>query len=323
MRRFLSLLSISVGFTLVVLFAALVVSWAAPSKHSHALAPIPLALLDVDTNSWAPSHILWQPKLDHALDTGIPKPLVSGEVALAYDLSSETLLYAKNMRVRLPIASLTKIMTAVIVLEQGELHEKLPISKSAASVGENSMGLSEGEQLPRRDLLYGLILPSGNDAGHSLAEGSSAGSAHFVYLMNKKAEDLGLSDTRFSNPTGLEGDGVQYSTARDLLLLTRYALANPTFAKIVSTVEYDIPKSDTHKAYHLFNDTNLLTSYPGVKGVKVGFTNEAGYCLVTYLEYGGHSLIAILLNSGNRRQEMKDLLDYSLRTLGVSPPPHS
>src|SRR5690606_37799615 len=146
------------------------------------------------------------------------------------------------------------------------------------------------------------ILPSGNDAAEALADSSSVGRENFVYLMNKKAESLGLTDTYFTNPSGLEGDGNQYSTAYDLLVITRYALQNPEFAKIVSTYEHEIAETSTNKYYHLFNDTNLLTTYPGVKGVKTGFTYEAGMCLVTYLEYGGHKIIAVLLNSQNRRE---------------------
>ena len=184
------------------------------------------------------------------------------------------------------------------------------------------MGLTEGEILKLEDLLYGLVLLSGNDAAETIAEGSPFGRDNFVYLMNKRAEELGLTDTRFTNPSGLEGDGDQYSTAYDLLVISRYALQNPDFSEIVSTVTHDIPASSEHNAYYLFNETNLLTSYPGVKGVKTGYTNEAGLCLVTYLEYKGHKIIAVLLNAQNRRQEMKDLLDYSLKTLGVEPPPH-
>ncbi len=140
--------------------------------------------------------------------------------------------------------------------------------------------------------------------------------------MNKKAEDLGLTDTHFTNPTGLEGDGKQYSTVNDLLVITRYALQNPAFAEVAAIYEHNMEQTDKHKAYTLYNETNLITSYPGVKGVKTGYTDEAGMCLVTYLEYDGHKIIAVLLNASNRRQEMKDLLDYSLRAVGIKPPPH-
>ena len=125
------------------------------------------------------------------------------------------------------------------------------------------------------------------------------------------------------NPSGLQGDGEQYTTAYDLLVITRYALDHfPVVSKIAATYEYVISSTHTHKEYDLYNETNLLTSYPGVKGLKTGYTPEAGLCLVTYLEYKGHKIVGIILNSENRRQEMKDLLDYSLNYFGVKPPIH-
>ncbi|MEO6693361.1 MAG: D-alanyl-D-alanine carboxypeptidase, partial [Saprospiraceae bacterium] len=136
------------------------------------------------------------------------------------------------------------------------------------------------------------------------------------------AEDLGLSHTRFTNPTGLQGDGEQYSTAKELLVLTRYALKKKIFAKIAATYEHEIPANSTHGKYTLYNETNLLTSYPGVEGVKTGYTDEAGMCLITLLNYQGHKIIAVLLNSQNRRAEMMQLLDYSLKNLGIEVPKH-
>lgn len=264
----------------------------------------------------------WEPS-NEIITSDEKKPIITATAAISYDLTMDKFLYQKNLRKRLPVASLTKIMTAIAALKNGNVDDELAVGREAASIGENSMGLSEGETYTLEELLYGLILHSGNDAAETIARESKFGRENFIYLMNKEAEDLGLSDTRFTSPSGLEGDGKQYSTVYDLLVMTRYALENPIFAKVVSTVEYEIPYSSKHKYVYLFNETNLLTSYPGVKGVKTGYTPEAGLSLVTYLEYNGHRIIAILLNAENRRQEMKDLLDYSLQTLGVKPPPHS
>jgi D-alanyl-D-alanine carboxypeptidase (penicillin-binding protein 5/6) len=249
-------------------------------------------------------------------------PKITARSALSYDLATNQFVYQKNIYEKLPIASLTKIMTALVAIENEDLGKRIIIDKKSAEIGEDSMGLSAGEILTLEDLLYGLMLHSGNDAAEAIARSSTFGRENFIYLMNKKAQDLGAINTNFTNPSGLEGDGDQHSTAYDLLIITRNALENKIFAKIVSTVEYKIPKIEEHKEYDLFNETNLLTSYPGVRGVKTGFTNEAGYCLVTYLEYGGHRIIAVLLDSKNRREEMKDLLDYSLRSFGVAPPKH-
>ncbi|OGH17075.1 MAG: hypothetical protein A3C30_02415 [Candidatus Levybacteria bacterium RIFCSPHIGHO2_02_FULL_40_18] len=268
------------------------------------------------------NNTFWRPK-DEFVVSNEKKPVITAQAAISYDLTTNKFLYQKNLKQKLPMASLTKIMTAIVALENDDITKEYTVSQKAAQVGENSMGLSEGEVYTLKDLLYGLILHSGNDAAETITQGSRFGRENFIYLMNKKVEDLGLSDTHFTNPSGLEGDGYQYSTTYDLLVMTKYALENPTFAKVVSTVEYEIPYTDKHKYIYLFNETNLLTSYPGVKGIKTGYTDEAGLCLITYLEYGGHKIIAVLLNSQSRRGEMKDLLDYSLRTFGVKPPPHN
>lgn len=240
--------------------------------------------------------------------------------AISYDLTTEKILYEKNSEIKLPMASLTKVMTAIVAVENIDPSTPITISKHAATVGENAMGLSEDEELYLEDLLYGLFLMSGNDAAEALAEASSFKRNGFVYQMNKKAETLGLSHTRFTNPSGLEGDGNQYSTAKDLLVMTRYALQNELIAKTSSTYNHFIPYSQKHKAFDLYNETNLLTTYPGVKGFKTGYTTEAGLCLITYLEYKGHKIIAVILNSPSRREEMIQILDHSLKKLGITPP---
>lgn len=268
------------------------------------------------------THDYWKPSKAHVKKTDVEKPDFTARAILSYDLTSDQILYEKRSKDKLPMASLTKIMTAVVIIENEDLDELVTVSKRAAEIGENSMMLKEGEKFNRKELLFGLILPSGNDAAEVLAETSSVGRENFVYLMNKKAENLGLTDTYFTNPSGLEGDGNQYSTAHDLLVITRYAMNIPVFADIVSTVEKELPTNNNHGYYKLINDTNLLTTYPGVKGVKTGFTYEAGMCLISYLEHDGKKIIAVILNSENRRQEMKDLLDYSLTVLGSTPPEH-
>lgn len=263
----------------------------------------------------------WEPR-DKIINSSLKKPEIVAAASVVYDLTEDKYTFRQDHKKRVPIASLTKIMTAIVALDNMDLSQEIRIDKKAAEIGEDTMGLSIDEQLSLKELLYGLMLNSGNDAAEAIAAASPFGRANFVYLMNKKAEDLGLTDTHFTNPTGLEGDGKQYSTVYDLLLITRYALQNPTFAEVVATYQHDIEATNKHKAYMLYNETNLITSYPGVKGVKTGYTDEAGMCLVTYLEYDGRKIIAVLLNASNRRQEMKDLLDYSLKSVGVKPPPH-
>ena len=263
----------------------------------------------------------WEPR-DEIVNSSLKKPEIVAAAAAAYDLTEDSYTFRQDYKKRVPIASLTKIMTAIVALESMNLEQEVRIDKKAVEIGEDTMGLSVDEELSFNELLYGMMLNSGNDAAEAIVAASPFGRANFVYLMNKKAEDLGLTDTHFTNPTGLEGDGKQYSTVNDLLAITRYALQNSTFAEVTATYQHDIEVTDKHKAYTLYNETNLITSYPGVRGVKTGYTDEAGMCLVTYLEYDGHKIIAVLLNASNRRQEMKDLLDYSLRTVGVKPPSH-
>lgn len=249
-------------------------------------------------------------------------PVISATSALAYDLTTNKIIYTKSPNMQLPMASLTKIMTAIVALEH-PLSANRYIVQDKALVGEDSMGLTTGEVLTLSDLLYGLMLHSANDAAEVLAYNYPQGRSAFVSAMNEKAIALGLKNTHFTNPSGLEGDGKQYTTASDLLVISQYAMANfPIFATIAATFDYTIAQTNLHKAFYLENETNLISSYPGVKGIKTGYTPEAGLCLVTYLDYGGHQIIAVILNSENRRGEMKDILDFSLKNLGIVPPRH-
>lgn len=290
-------------------------------KSVVAVSPVP-DFLSLSSNRQVSTLSLWLPEI-FASSALSNEPDISAVSALTYDLTTQKTLFEKKPNKKLAMASLTKIMTAIIALENPKPDDKYSVPGEAL-VGEDSMGLAQGEVLSLSDLMYGLILHSANDAAETLAYNYPTGRTGFINAMNDKVKSLGLTDTHFTNPSGLEGDGNQYTTAHDLLIITDYALSNfPLFDKVAATFDYTIPYSLTHKAYYLENETNLLTSYPGVKGVKTGYTPEAGLCLVTYLEYKGHKIIGILLGSDNRRSEMKDLLDYSLTEEKVIPPPHS
>lgn len=291
--------------------------------NTNITSPLPNFLTFIKNNQVL-SLDLWFPYLTfdkRKSDNTIP-PEISARSALVYDLTTSKILYEKNSKERLPMASITKIMTAIIGLENEKKDNEYLVTKENL-VGENSMGLSEGEVLTLEELLYGLMLNSGNDAAETLASNYPQGRDKFIEAMNNKVRALGLSDTNFTNPTGLEGDGRQYTTAYDLLVITKYAMRFPLFRRIVAAFNHYIPKTETHKEYFLENETNLLTSYPGVFGVKTGYTPEAGLCLVTYLRYERHELIGIILGSDNRREEMKELLDYGLKIQNITPPPHS
>jgi len=309
-------------FSFLLLFFFLILGWVILpyflSTTNSPLAPLPKFLSRI-TNNQVKTLELWFPKTQ-VFGVSPAQPQLTGNSAVSYDLSNNKLLLAKNSDKPLPFASLTKIMTSIVALEYFGPGQELTIPHNAI-VGEDSMGLEPGEKLTAEELLYGMILHSGNDSAETFAADYPGGRNVFVKAMNQKAEALGLTNTHFTNPTGLQGDGEQYTTAYDLLVMTKYALENfPLFATVAATVSIDIPQTTTHKEYYLENETNLLTSYPGVAGVKTGYTPEAGLCLVTYLKYKDHKIIAVLLGSQNRRDEMKEILDYSLKIQGITPP---
>lgn len=310
--------------SLLAAFVALLVWLAMPTlSYSQSdepiVSPLPenLSLLE---NKQVRILDFFQPFIERFTEKQESQYAPTSEAVLLYDLDTNKTLFERNVDKKLPMASLTKIMTAIIALENPYPGDRYTVD-ATHMVGEDSMGLTPGEVVSLEELLYGLMLPSGNDASEVLASHFPGGREAFLQAMNQKAIALGLKDTQFSNPSGLQGDGVQYTTAHDLLVITKYALDRfPLFVEIVSTYDYEIPASRTHKYFYLQNATNLISTYPGVKGVKTGFTPEAGLCLVTYLDYDGHRIVGVLLGSENRRMEMKELLDYSLEKLGTTPP---
>ncbi len=229
---------------------------------------------------------------------------VSAKSAILYEPKTETILFSKDIHKTREIASTTKIMTAVVVLENSELDEIVTVPESCTGIEGTSLYLKEGEKLSVSDLLYGMLLKSGNDAATTLAYYVGQGSVEdFVDMMNEKAEDLGLSGTHFKNPSGLPDDG-HYSTAYDMARLTAYAMENPGFCEIVST------KQKTVAERQLSNHNKLLWLYNGANGVKTGFTKVAGRCLVSSAERDGLDLIAVTLSAPNDWNDHKTLFDY-------------
>lgn len=271
-----------------------------------------------------------KPEKTFEKNTWFPKDNVKGEKtqnmltlnsnsAILVDYDTGEVIFDKESSHRQAVASTQKIVTALVALENAKLSDTFGVSEKAAKIGEDSMGLTEGEKLPLSDLLYGLMLPSGNDAAVAIAEGVSGDEDKFVDLMNKKVRDLGLTNSKFINASGLDEDGrVQYSSAYDLAVIAHYTWEQyPEFREIVSTYHKELPESATHKYFDLYNETNLLTTYPGVKGIKPGFTWESGLCLVTYAQNNGKKLIGVILGSEDRRGEMKELLDYGFGLYGI------
>jgi len=261
---------------------------------------------------------IWLPEEEQVFESAIDKPIVDSQSALSFDLSTNQFLYQKDIKTKRPIASLVKIMTAIIALERADLGDVFTVDLFSEEVGEDSMGLSEGERYTLEELLYGMFLPSGNDAAEAIACNISKNREEFIDLMNNKALEIGLFDTHFVNPTGLEEEELDYSTAYDVLIMTRYAIAtHPVLKEITATKYYEIYYSEDHKYIFLENDTNLLGQYPGVYGFKTGYTPAAGLCLVSLAKTGGHDVAVIILDSRDRREDATLILDYTFNSQNI------
>lgn len=245
-------------------------------------------------------------------------PQLSSKNYILVDASTGIVLAAKGEHERRPVASLTKIMTALIVLgESTPMDAVITASKKASSAGESEIYLEPGDKLQVRSLLYALMLKSANDAAVALSEGTAGRTEIFVALMNKKAREIGALNTSFKNPHGLDQPG-HYSTAYDVALISRYALSYPFFRKLVSTREATITWQNSSRTFKLYNHNKLLFRNANVKGIKTGFTLKAGHCLASYAEKDGKRLLAVVLNAQSPYACYDDslkLLDYGFKTL--------
>lgn len=229
--------------------------------------------------------------------------------AVVLDIATGEVLYEKNPNERMSIASTTKIMTALVVLENASLKKVHTVTADEAQIEGSALGIGAGNVISVENLLYGLLLVSGNDAAYALAGATSGSVDSFVALMNKKAEELRLENTHFSNPAGLSDDN-HYSSAYDMALLTSYALQNKTFSKICALSDYEIALISPNKKIYLHNHNRLLSDYKGCIGVKTGYTERAGRCLVSAAKRNGQTLIAVTLNDSDDWKDHKKLLDY-------------
>lgn len=221
---------------------------------------------------------------------------LSAQSAISMERSNRRVLYEHNAHQKMGMASTTKIMTALIALEQGDLEEMVTVSEQAAGTEGSSMFLRAGEQIKLLDLLYGLLLQSGNDAAIAVAEHIGGDVASFCEQMNQKAEEIGAQNTHFSNPNGLAAED-HYTTAYDLALLTCYALEHPVFAEIVRTKQKRVPWEDRGYDRILTNHNKLLSLYPGSDGVKTGFTKATGRTLVSSATKNGFQVVAVTLRA--------------------------
>ena len=236
--------------------------------------------------------------------------------AVVYDRSSGKVLWGKDENQKVPMASTTKIMTAIVMMENigiDRLNEEVTVSKEAATTIGSRLGLGTGDKITYNDLLYGLMLCSGNDAAVQIAISTAGSVSQFADLMNQKAESLGLTSTHFVTPHGLDRDA-HYTTALELAKITDYALKNPKIAQVVSTREYTVTINGNKK---IISNTNELLGYLRcVNGVKTGYTSKAGRCLVTSTSRDGFDIITVVLGADTRKIRTQDsikLIEYTYK----------
>lgn len=234
----------------------------------------------------------------------------SGKAMVVMETTNNTVLYSKNKDEKLPMASTTKIVTALTVIENcKDLDKLISIPKKATLVEGSSIYLREGEKLTIRQLLYGLMLQSGNDAALTLAlEIGEGDTEKFAQMMNETAKKCGAENSSFVTPHGLD-DKNHYTTALDLAKITSYALKNSTFKEIVSTKMYKIPATENNTARTLINKNKLLSSLEGCIGVKTGYTKKSGRCLVSACERNGMQVVCVVLNCRPMFEESAELIN--------------
>ena len=239
-------------------------------------------------------------------------PANHAKAAALIDVTSGRILYAQRGDEPMKIASLTKIMTAIVAIESGRLGDQVTVSVRAAGKEGSSLYLKAGEKITLRNLLYGLMLRSGNDAAVAIAEHVGGSVGGFAYLMNKKAETLGLANSHFTNPHGLDEPG-HYMSAIDLAKLSAYSLRNPEFNRIVKTRVKKAPNPHESWDYKWVNKNKMLAMYEGADGVKTGYTKQALRTLVSSATRNGQQLAAVTLNDGNDWNDHQALLDYGFQ----------
>ena len=238
---------------------------------------------------------------------------LSAKSAALYEPTTESFLYLKNADTRLPMASTTKIMTALVAIENCELDKKIEIADDAIGIEGSSLYLRHGEIITMNDLLYGLMLRSANDAAAAIAYAICGSIEGFAQMMNDKAAQLGLKDTHFTNPHGLDDDE-HYTTARELAIISAAAMKNSIFREIVSTKK-SVINNDDGEARLVLNHNKLLTLYDGAIGIKTGFTKRCGRCLVGAAEKDGLTFITVTINAPDDWNDHISLFDYGYSLL--------
>jgi serine-type D-Ala-D-Ala carboxypeptidase (penicillin-binding protein 5/6) len=294
------------------------------------------ALTNPDLPATEPHIIPWNENI--LLETtAIPQkkaeniaPVIDAEAALIVDMKNGMILYEKNIHKELPIASLTKLMTAIIVIEENNPKEVVTISKQASKTEGSRIWLATGEKITVENLLLASLIHSANDAAMALAEYNSENVENFVNKMNKRTKELGIYSTHFINPTGLDNNNYlesdkintpktninsNVSTAYDMAILGRFAYGKSMIRSAASKKEYEVASTNEGLKHKLKNTNDLLNSYLNVLGLKTGTTDNAGECLIAIVQNEhGNDILTVVLNSPARYKETKLLVDWAFRT---------
>jgi D-alanyl-D-alanine carboxypeptidase (penicillin-binding protein 5/6) len=311
------LIGIGIGVIIFVVATSILISrWV--SESFVTVAPTPTA---TPTATPTPTPTPSPTPTDVPIATLTPIPFVSGKAEYIIDAQTGKAFYSYNIHARLPMASVTKVMTAIVALEKGDLYNVITVTQddlNEAPPQSSSADLKAGDKIWLKDLLYGLLLPSGCDAAVVIAHATSGSLAQFVADMNAKAAELGLHDTHFTNPHGAISDANHYSSVADLVALGKYAMQNETFANIVNQQKYTLEATINHHTYPWSNTNELLGTYPNTDGIKTGSTTQAKYCLLFSATRNGHRIIGAELGAVSPYilyHDAKNLLDLAFSKL--------
>lgn len=266
---------------------------------------------EIDTDK-----LIWEDDVLQTSNTS-EEPKLNSRAAVIYDRKSKKIIWGKKENEKRPMASTTKIMTAIVVLENANLSDTVTVSKKSAGTGGSRLGLKVGDKITVNNLLYGLLMVSGNDAAVALAEYVGGSVEGFADKMNQKAKELGLKNTHFVTPHGLDMAD-HYTTALELAEMADYAMNNEKFAEIVATKIATISINERTKS--LINTNELLGNLEGVNGVKTGFTNGANRCLVTSVSRNGMNVIAVVLGADTKKDRTRDsveIIEYAYKNYTI------
>lgn len=325
-----TLVMITLGIALALIFVPILVNITANSMHSSSSGIISGTSQGSSSGNGSSQGVGQQQTDPHELvispaETDHPAPPVFATSAYLLDADTGTTLYAYNPFMHLPMMSTTKLMTATLAIERGNLDQKVTINGIIArdlgtlSADSSLMGIKKGETYTLRELMYGLMLVSGNDAAIAIADTIGGSLPSFVAMMNEKARSLGLLDTHYMNPHGLLATS-HYSSAHDLAMMGRYAFSIPKLREIDGTRTFDIAQNGSHAVHHMINGNQFLWWYPGVDGGKPGWDGGRNFVQVVSSTRNGHHLIGVVMHTINWWTDMRDLMNWGFNTFSwISP----